>query len=65
MMSDEERDLVAKKIIKYRAIHGLRQKDLSKQLGCSTTTLIHIEKRDKTVKEITIASILTKLGLED
>lgn len=65
MMTDEDRDKVAKKIIKYRAINNLKQIDLANILGCSNTTINSIEKRDKSVKEITITKLLMKLGLED
>lgn len=65
MMTDEDRDKVAKKFIKYRAINNLSQNDLANKLGCSNTTINSIEKRKKSVQEITIETLLMKLGLED
>lgn len=52
---------VSKMIIDYRVKNNLNQKELADMLDISNKTLCHIENKEKTVRNITLARVAMRL----
>lgn len=52
---------VSKMIIDYRVKNNLSQKELANMLDISNKTLCHIENKEKTVRNITLARVAMRL----